>query len=571
MLNTKPIPLTDQSPGRQALLEFISRSPDGKELMTSALKEGIIIAPDQRVNSLVVSAPLEYMKFLERLIADLDALSPQVATIKMFALKNADARQMMSVLTTLFRLQAAPQSTANPRTIQYNLVRPTTTETPLAPDLDTGGGGVVGSAEENALTVTVDLRSNSLLVGGTERYVNLAAEIIQALDASPGQERKAEVYRLKNARSTDIQNALQNFLKQDTQLLIAAVGQQAMAQEVLDRNATIVAETNSNTLLISATPRFFTELKALVEQLDQPQRQVLIQVLLAEVTLTKGDELGVEWTYQSGGNPATKTGTDFGVANALKNTGGFGSAISGDSFNFLFRALQTEDRLHVLSRPQILTADNQLATIKVGQSVPLVTSSQTIALNGNNVNTFAYQDVGVTLTVTPRISPDGFVKMDISPEIKQLSTLTTTVSTGVDAPIINQRLATTSVSVQSGQSIMIGGLIGSTDELTKKQFPFLGSVPLLGWLFRSTVRTVVRTELLIVLTPQVLINGVAVPTTNTTLNVTREQLDQATFRLESKEDRLDRQLLEPFYPNTKTNAPPAIPPKNDDAPKPPQP
>ena len=571
VLNSKPTPLTDQSPSRQALLEFISHSPDGKELMTSALKEGILIAPDPRVNALVVSAPVEYMKFLERLISDLDALSPQVAAIKVFALKNADARQMMSVLTTLFHLQAAPQSTSNPRTIQYNLVRPATADDAPVPGGEGGGGGVIGSAEENALTVTVDLRSNSLLVGGTDRYVNLAEQIIDTLDSSPAQERKAEIYRLKNSRATDIQNALQNFLKQDTQLVIAAVGQQAMAEEILDREATIVAETNSNTLLISATPRFFTELKALVEQLDQPQRQVLIQVLLAEVTLTKDDELGVEWTYESGGNPATKTGTDFGVANALKNAGGFGSAISGDNFNFLFRALQVEERLHVLSRPQILTADNQLATIKVGQSVPLVTSSQTIALNGNNVNTFEYKDVGVTLTVTPRISPDGFVKMDVAPQITQLSSSTATVSAGVQAPIINQRLATTSVSVQSGQSIMVGGLISSTDDFTSKRFPILGSIPLLGALFRSNVRNTVRTELLIVLTPQVLINGVAMPTTNTTLDMTREQLDRATFKTGKQKDSIERQILEPLYPGLKTNAPAILPPKEESVPKPPQP
>jgi type II secretion system protein D len=343
--------------------------------------------------------------------------------------------------------------------------------------------------------------------------------------------------------------------------MIAAVGQQAMAQEILERNATIVAETNSNTLLISATPRFFTELKALVEQLDQPQRQVLIQVLLAEVTLTKDDELGVEWSYQTRGTPSVTESSALGVANALKTFGGFGSAISGDNFNFLFRALQTEDRLHVLSRPQILTGDNQMATIKVGQQVPLVTSSQIIGLNGNSVNTYQYQDVGVTLTVTPRISPDGFVKMDVSPTITQLST--NTVSTGIQAPIINQRLETTSVSVQSGQSIMIGGLISTSDEFTTKRFPVLGTIPWIGALFRSNVRTSTRTELLIVLTPQVLINGVATPTTNTTLNVTREQLDRASFRDDSKEGALERQILEPLYPGLRTNTPAVTLPKTN--------
>ncbi len=378
ILNSKPTSLTGQSPSRQSLLQFIGQTQDGKELLASALKEGILIAPDVRANALVVSAPVEYMKLLQPLIARLDAVSPQIATIKVFNLKNADARQMLTVLTALFHIQAPGQSTSQPttsnRTIKYNLVKEVPDFDPFASGADeVAASAVVGTAEENALTVAVDIRSNSLIVGGAEHYVALAAEIIETLDASPAQERKFEVYHLKNSRAVEIQASLQTFLTQDAQFLVTAIGQQAVTQELLDRQATIVADTNSNTLLISATPRNFPQIKALVEQLDQPQRQVLIQVLLAEVTLTKDEELGVEWTYSSGGNPSTKTGTDFGVANALKNAGGFGSAISGNNFNFLFRALQSEDRLHVLSRPQILTSDNQQAQITVGQEVPLVT------------------------------------------------------------------------------------------------------------------------------------------------------------------------------------------------------
>jgi len=564
ILNSKPTSLTGQSPSRQSLLQFIGMGQEGKELLASALKEGILIAPDVRANAIVVSAPVEYMKLLQLLIRRLDAVSPQVATIKVFNLKNADARQMLTVITTLFHLPSPGLSSSQPttgnRTINYNLVREVPNFDPFASGADeVAASAVVGTAEESALTVAVDIRSNSLIVGGSEHYVGLAAEIIEALDASPAQERKFEVYHLKNSQAFEIQSSLQSFLTQDAQFLATALGQQAMTQELLDRQATIVADTNSNTLLISATPRNFPQISRLVEELDQPQRQVLIQVLLAEVTLTKDDELGVEWTYQTGGNPSTKTGTDFGVANALKNTGGFGTAISGDKFNFLFRALETEDRLHVLSRPQILTADNQQAQITVGQQVPLVTGSQIIGITGNSVNTFSYTNVGVMLTVTPTISPDGFVRMIVAPKITQLTTDTVSVSPGVDAPIINERSATTSVSVQSGQSILIGGLIGDTHELTSKSIPTLGRIPLLGALFRSTVNTSTRTELLILLTPQVLINGEAIATTNSALSVTREQLDRSFIKDNYKSDSFHRQILEPLYPESSTNAPAAVP------------
>lgn len=118
---------------------------------------------------------------------------------------------------------------------------------------------------------------------------------------------------------------------------------------------------------------------------------------------------------------------------------------------------------------------------------------------------------------------------------------------------------------------MIGGLMSTSDDMTSKRLPILGSIPLLGALFRSNVRNTVRTELLIVLTPQVLINGVAMATTNTTLEVTREQLDRATFKDDRRKGQLEHQILEPLYPENTTNPPTALPPKNEPAPKPQQP
>jgi type II secretory pathway component GspD/PulD (secretin) len=274
----------------------------------------------------------------------------------------------------------------------------------------------------------------------------------------------------------------------------------------------------------------------------------------------------VEWSYHSGGNPSTQTGTDFGVADALKNYGGFSSAVSGNNFNFLFRALQSEGRLQVLSRPQILTADNQPANINIGQKVPTVTDSR-VTQYGDSINSFAYQDVGVTLKVTPRISPDGFVKMDINPMISQLSSALVQISKGFSVPIINQRSATTTVSVQSGQSILIGGLIGTTDDATTKRMPFLGKIPILGALFRSSQKATTRTELLILLTPQVLVKGEEQGTTKNALSTTREQLDRSAIRGQFNTDPLQRQILEPLYPELRTNAPSQKPGKPGTSPK----
>ncbi len=553
-LNVKPAALTEQSANRQSLLQFITRSEEGRELVASALKEGILVTPDPRTNSLIVSAPVDYMEMLERLIRQLDTNIPQMAKIRVFNLHNADARQMSTLLTSVFRLQtvATAASGINDRSVQYTLVRPASLDSLAGQEAVEGTTAILGSAEKNALTVTVDLRTNSLLVGGTDHYVALAAELINTLDGSPAQERKAEVYRLKNSRAREIEVALQNFLRRDTQLLSAAVGQQAMAQEILDREVAIVAETNSNTLLLSASQRYFDQVKTLIEQLDMPQLQVLIQVLLAEVTLDASSQLGVEWNYSDLNGTKVLTGTDFGVADDLKALGGFSTAVTGSDFNFLLRALESEGRLLVLSRPQILTADNQEATINIGQQIPLITDSR-VTEQGDSINSYEYRNVGVELTVTPRISPDGFVKMDVGPRISQMSSSDVEIGPGTKVPIINERSATTTVSVQSGQSIIIGGLISSVDDSRVKRMPFLGRIPVLGVLFRSTHKSEDRKELLIVLTPQVLVKGTDVGITREAISVTREQLDRSTMSEEFRQDGLQRQMLDPLYPSSGTN------------------
>lgn len=525
-----------ESPNRQSMIQFITRTPEGGQLVSSALRESLLIVSDRRKNALVVSAPIESMNLLSRLIASLDGDAPQNAKIKMFTLVNADARQMSDLLISMFRLRQLPGQAANTRAIQYVLEHP-------------GGapGGVsatIGSAEQHALTVTVDPRTNSLLIGGSDEYVKLASEIIQELDVLKAVERRSVVYRLKNAQAAEIQTALRGFLDQSRTQITDTLGDAGVgtAQRILELEVAIVAEPVSNSLLLSASPQYFEQFSTLIEELDQPTPQVLIQVILAEVTLDKAMDLGVEWsvTARKGSN-TIKTGTDFGVPADLSKFGGLSSSVSGNDVGFLLRALQNDGRLEVLSRPQILTADNKQATIDIGQRVPLVTDSR-VTERGDSITSIEYQNVGVSLTVTPRISPDGSVKMDVEPNLSQISSSNIDIAPGVKSPIINQRKATTTVTVQSGQSIIIGGLISTTDDERTKKVPILGSIPYLGALFRSSRNLQERKELLIILTPQVLSTG------DSARNMTTDQFMRSTIKDKLNRDSLQRQILDPVLP-----------------------
>lgn len=496
------------------VLQFLTRTADGKSVISSGLSDGITITPDRRTNSVVISAPAENMELLDALVRSMDTGSPQAAQIRVFRLINADARQMSEVLSQIFKLQGG----ANARAFSYTLVSGDTTTTQPSADATTQPAGksqtvTIGSAEQYALTVTVDVRTNSLLIGGARQHVDLCSDIIRDLDSSPAQERMTELYRLKNSQAVDVQTALRAFLDQERQRLVQTLGTDKVgaAQRLLEREVAVVAEKMTNTLLISASPRYFEVISKMVRDLDLPQPQVLIQVVLAEVTLDDSTALGFEWTYKKGiGNYNVKTGTDFGVAQDILSTGGYSVAVTGGDISMLLHALATKGRLEVLSRPQVMASDNQQAEIKIGQRVPIITSSRSLdsssSTSASTFNTINYQDVGILLTVTPRINDDGFIRLDVAPEVSSIAATSVQISKDVNAVVINSRSAKTTVSVQDGHTIVIGGLITSKNEEREKKVPVIGDIPLIGNLFKSTTKKKERTELLVILTPRVIQN-----------------------------------------------------------------
>ncbi|MFM7099807.1 MAG: secretin N-terminal domain-containing protein [Verrucomicrobiota bacterium] len=468
---------------------------------------------------------------------------------------------MADVLTQMFRMTPAGGAAANQRSVQYTLVRPAAPGDPASLE-EALASATLGTAEQNALTVNVDPRTNSLLVGGTDHYVVLVSQLIDTLDSSTTHERNSEVIRLKNSTAPEVATAIRNFLDQERQKIVQALGVDAAqaAQRMFDQEVAVVAETTSNTLLLSANRRYFKEVRDLIDQLDLAQPQVLIQVLLAEVTLDNTTDLGVEWSYTGRkGDYTYGLGTDFNVSDQLKNFGGFSGAVTGTDFNFLIRALKDQGRLEVLSRPQIVTADNKPATINIGQRVPLVDQSRLDAQN-NLTTQYRYEDVGVNLTVTPKISPDGFVKMEIGTTNSALSSSTVQVAAGSSVPIINQRKANTTVSAQSGQTIIIGGLIATTDDKRVRKLPVLGEIPYLGALFRTTTTKKDRKELLILLTPQVMENRqTPVPLQNPDAVLRRELDSSSSLRPLTRKGDLQRQMIQPLFDTNHPSFHPAPP------------
>jgi general secretion pathway protein D len=263
-----------------------------------------------------------------------------------------------------------------------------------------------------------------------------------------------------------------------------------------------VADTDTNALLILTVPANFERLQTIIADLDRPIPQVVIKVLIAEVTWSDELDVGFEFSIldtQSDGDEFSLS-TDFGAA-AAEGGGLVYKIVCGD-LTALLRALEKIGKLDVLSRPHILASDNQPATITVGEEVPFVTNTRTTE-TGQTINTIQYEDIGIILEVTPHINPDGLVIMDVYPEISTTTADTVPISETLAAAVFAKRSAQTRIAIRDGQTIVIGGLMQDRKTQTLRRVPVLGSIPVIGALFRRTTDDTEKTELLIFLTPHV--------------------------------------------------------------------
>ncbi len=492
----------------------------GKRLYQSGVLADVQVTADPRSNTVVVRGPTESMDLIAALIRQLDDLPAEDAEIKVFTIVNGDAVLLAEVLQELFGNQ-----------------------------LGSGfQGGQTNSIASNALIplrFTVDERTNSIVASGSLADLRVVEAILLRLDEEDVQQRKSVVYRLRYAPSIDVATAINEFLRSERQIQDVAPATLSPFQQI-EREVVVVPEPVSNSLIVSATPRYFDEINQIVQELDARPPMVMIQVLIAEVDLTRFCELGTEIGIQdpllfdrsvltdvitpgfnfnnaplgnaanassflSAGMVGAQTLGSFGLGrvNSELGFGGLVLSASSDALSVLIRALEVDTRMQVLSRPQVMTLDNQPAFVQVGQRVPRITASQ-LTINGT-INNTVLENVGLLLGVTPRISPDGLVVMEINAEKSKLGPEDQGIPISISAagdvirsPIIDIITAQTTVSARSGQTVVIGGLISEDDRQFSRGVPFLSDIPALGDLFRYEQNRKDRFELLFILTPYII-------------------------------------------------------------------
>lgn len=265
---------------------------------------------------------------------------------------------------------------------------------------------------------------------------------------------------------------------------------------------TITTNEPNNALVILATPQEYSGLQAAIRDLDSPPLQVFLEASIAEVTLNDDLKYGLQYFYQpDSSNQLVLTDTaSTAIASILP---GFSYAFTnGNSIKVVLSALASKTHVEVISSPKLLVLNNQTATLQVGDRVPVVTEQaiSTITTAAPLVNSVQYEDTGVILKLTPRVNRGGLVMLDITQEV---SDVTATTTSGIDSPTIHERKINSSVAVQDGETVALGGLIVDDRSTDRNGIPFLEDIPVLGNLFRQTHTNKTKTELIVLITPHV--------------------------------------------------------------------
>lgn len=401
-------------------------------------------------------------------------------------------------------------------------------------------------------------RTNSVVaISSQPQYLSEVGDWIHTIDEGGGNEPQMYVYDVRNMKATDLAKYLRQIygtgaIKDDTPAKVApglhtatlsslntsgnSAGlsssppagddeeQPAAASEEnervepgagdksLDAGTRITAQKSSNQLLVRTRPVQWKEIESAIKRLDNPPLQVQIETRILEVKLTGELDLGVQWYLGrlAGNSTSTTVANTPGSQGAL---GGGGAGLGADSLFYSFvssnlqvalHALETNGRTQVLSAPSLVVMNNQPAQIQVGDNIPI---SQTTVNTGNADSTLSsveYVQTGVILDVVPRINPGGLVYMDIQQQVSDAETPTTNSSDTPNNPRISTRSVSTQVAVQSGQTVLLGGLIKQDNAESVSAVPYLGKIPGLRWLFGSTSKSRDRTELIVLITPRVI-------------------------------------------------------------------
>ncbi len=532
--------------------------------LSSFLSSDADITSNAGSNTIIITDTSARIRRVVEVISALDQHRTAVNDIRTFQLKYANATSTAKLINDIFKQDTTSTSGNNQNPFQ-NLMRQRFGGGPggmgqQGNDTNTNSGN--GNAVAGKINAAADDRTNMIVVTGPTESLKLVERVISEIDSNPAADQVFFIYRVKNGTAANMEYTLNTLFGNPTSAPTSSNSRSsssssssssgsrsssssgssfsstgsssnrqvtsnsrsssssgrtgtsgsslssssATAASLLTGQVYVVSDSDTNSLLIATSQRYLSQAKQILTELDRSVKQVLIKVLVAEVQHTDSTDLGVNYgeltVTENLGYVAPGGAAAGNVLNGNATPRSFFGTVSS-SMTATMRALASKGKIDVLSRPYVLTSDNQPATMRVGQDVPYTTSTQ-ITDSGQVINSNSYRSLGITLDVTPHVNPDGLVVLDVIQEVSQMNeNSSVTLSGNTTSPIFDIRRADSRVAIRNGQTIVIGGLMQDKKTGQVDKVPLLGDIPLLGGLFKRDTTSKVKTELLVFLTPHV--------------------------------------------------------------------
>ncbi len=496
-----------------------------------------------RTNTLIIADFESNMKKILAIIGQLDSAGHE-EIITVAQLEFAGAKELAARLEKVFGKESQQRSG-----------RPT----PGSAQRRQGGRPTpLGTGRDAQAQIIPDERINSIIIVASQVQTQEIMSLIEQLDIeSPPGRGKINVYYLKNADAGKMAKVLNNITGSQKKQSKRRKNRQAQAAVQLRSEVHVTPDKATNSLVITASIEDYEIIKDVIKKLDTKRHQVFVEALIMEVTSDVTREFGIEWRttsdFTADGLKAiggVSSGTINTVAqNPLNTASGLTIGVVDGIINFagkeflnlgaLLHALQAETGINILSTPNIMTTNNEEAEIIVAQNVPFVTG-QSQNTGGTTLTTIERKNVGLTLRLTPQITESDDVRLSVYQEISSISPAQLEKAQDL---ITFTRSVKTTVIVHDKQNIVIGGLIRDDLNDVETKVPFLGDIPILGWLFKSTSKRKQKTNLLIFLRPHII----------------RNEGDIATIT-EQKKQKMD---LAPFKKHFEPDVSKLKPPKED--------
>lgn len=494
-------------------LENIDAETVANSVLSSLVPKTSQIAVYGPTNTLIITDNSANIERLRKIVAQLDVESG-IETIEVLQLENSTAEEVAAAANEVFSQQA---SSARRRR-----------------------SNATTAGAEAAKIIPFD-RTNTLILAGTPEDLANIRLLVDKLDQEATRNRaEINVFYLTNADAETMAETLNKILG-DIESESAGNQRGTNQAEPSVSEVTVTADKPTNSLIVNSTSEDYETMSRIIEQLDTPRKQVFVEALILELSLDAVKQLGV--SLQGGvsvGDDSLTFGTSNlnsgqvglgdlapgseasqipslltqtvngillgGLFNPIEVTGPDGNMITVPAFSALIDLAKSDTDVNILSAPRLLTLDNEEAEIVVGSNVPIITErlSDTSNVDAQRVSV-ERQDVALTLRLTPQITEGALVRLDVLQEITEIAPTNASVGNVNDVgPTLTKRLLTNTVVVEDGRTAVLGGLISSNKQTQMSKVPFLGDIPLLGWLFRSKRDSESKTSLMVFMTPRII-------------------------------------------------------------------